>query len=488
MERTGITKLTNDNYDSWKLEVEFLLVREGLWKYVSPGVKPEAAANGANAAVLAAWDEGDQKARATIGLLLTRSQHGHIRNTNSAKAVWDNLERQHQKKTLTTKVHLLKRICDMNYHDGDNIEEHLLEFEDLFEKLANAGTKLDEDLQVVLVFRSLPNSFDALTTTLENRSGDDLTLQLVKGKIINEVHKRRESSVVDPVVLKTDDKKKSVVCYFCEKPGHKKRDCKLWQRQKNEGGASSSAGGENKEHKKMKQQAKAKVAKSEVQGFVFSASESVVKDWIVDSGASSHMCANRNFFVSLSEPRAGTPKSVTVADGKQAVVKGVGSCMICCYGEDGDEREITLSEVLFVPELDMNLVSVGRLVQKGVRVIFDQKGCTIASGDRVAAVALRSKGLYHLPIVERVNVASDQCHKKGCIHEWHRKLGHRDTQAILDLQRKELATGIKVMIALYMLHVNPACKGRWLGCHFPRRRSGSRKRFWTWYTAICVDR
>lgn len=53
MEKIGIAKLTNDNYDSWKLEVEFLLVREVLWKYVSPGVKPMAAANGANAGKLA---------------------------------------------------------------------------------------------------------------------------------------------------------------------------------------------------------------------------------------------------------------------------------------------------------------------------------------------------------------------------------------------------------------------------------------------------
>lgn len=57
MEKIGIAKLTNDNYDSWKLEVEFLLVREGLWKYVSPGVKPEVAASGSNVAELAAWDE-----------------------------------------------------------------------------------------------------------------------------------------------------------------------------------------------------------------------------------------------------------------------------------------------------------------------------------------------------------------------------------------------------------------------------------------------
>lgn len=142
MEKTGIIKLTNENYDTWKLEVEFLLVREGLWRYVVPGLKPELNANRSNAAEVAAWEDGDQRARATIGLLLSRSQLGHIRNTTSAKAVWENLKKQHEKKSLTSKVHILKRICDLKYHEGDDIEEHLMKFEDLFLEVLQCGYKV----------------------------------------------------------------------------------------------------------------------------------------------------------------------------------------------------------------------------------------------------------------------------------------------------------------------------------------------------------
>lgn len=75
MEKAGIAKLTSENYDSWKLDVEFLLVKEKLWRYVSPGVKPKLNKDQTNAAELEAWDEGDQQARATIGLLITKGQH-----------------------------------------------------------------------------------------------------------------------------------------------------------------------------------------------------------------------------------------------------------------------------------------------------------------------------------------------------------------------------------------------------------------------------
>lgn len=468
MERTGIIKLNNENYDSWKLEVEFLLVREGLWKFIEPGVKPGAAADGSNAAALSAWDEGDQKARATIGLLLSRSQHGLIRNTKTAKDVWVNLKKQHEKKSLTSKVHLLKRICDLKFKAGDDIVEHLIEFEDLFEKLANAGTKLDNDLQVVLIFRSLPSSFDALTTTLENRSEDELTLALVKDKIINEVQKRKEVVPADSV-LKVNEKMKSIVCHHCQKAGHKKRDCKLLMKQNKEVDTQGQRNGSAETKRTFKNPAKARVAASEEEAFVFSAREGPVEHWIVDSGASSHMCANPEFFVAIEEPNASTPRFVTVADGEKAMVKGVGNCQIVCYGQDGDTKQITLTEVLYVPDLDMNLVSVGQLVSKGANVNFDHGGCTIACGERVAAVAVRKNGLYHLRMVEYSKAMKVECCGKECVHDWHRKLGHRDVHVVQDLVQRQLATGIKVRNCGMKITCETCLAGKFARLPFPKK-------------------
>lgn len=78
-------------------------------------------------------------------------------------------------------------------------------------------------------------------------------------------------------------------------------------------------------------------------------------------------------------------------------------------------------------------------------------------------------------MVENANVASDQCHKKGCIHEWHRKLGHRDTQAILDLQRKELATGIKVNNCSVNATCEPCLQGKMARLPFPKKAKRNSK-------------
>ena len=125
-------------------------------------------------------------------------------------------------------------------------------------------------------------------------------------------------------------------------------------------------------------------------------------------------------------------------------MKGVGNCQINCYGRGDEEKQILLTDVLFVPDLDMNLISVGKLIQKGATIDFNEHGCTIAKGKQIAAMASRKNGLYHLRLVEQVKALNVNCDVKSCLHDWHRKFGHRDANAINELERLQLATGINI--------------------------------------------
>uniref|UniRef100_A0A8D8DKG1 (northern house mosquito) hypothetical protein n=1 Tax=Culex pipiens TaxID=7175 RepID=A0A8D8DKG1_CULPI len=131
MDRIGVVKLNGTNYCSWKRKVEFLLIRDDLWRYVV-GTKPVpwraavgSGSDGAagadqvvlNAAEIEAWDIGDQKARATIGLLMEDTQLSLIKNATTAKLCWNALKDHFETVTLTSKVVLLKRLCGMQYSD-----------------------------------------------------------------------------------------------------------------------------------------------------------------------------------------------------------------------------------------------------------------------------------------------------------------------------------------------------------------------------------
>lgn len=160
-----------------------MLVREELWRYVTPGEKPATESD-------AVWSAGDAKARATIGLI-EDNQHPLIRSSTTAKEAWTALQNHHQKVSLTSKVSLLKRICDKRFSEGEDMAEHIFGMEELFSSLANAGQQLEENLMVAMILRSLPSSYDTLTTALESRSDDELTLELVKRKLLDEAAKKR---------------------------------------------------------------------------------------------------------------------------------------------------------------------------------------------------------------------------------------------------------------------------------------------------------
>lgn len=181
----SVEKLRSGGYETWRFKVEMLLVRENLWKYVS-----EAAPN----PLTDAWKEGDAKARATIALLVDDCQHPLIRDSKTAQSTWDNIKNHHQKTTMTTKVSLLKKLCRAEYNENGDMEGHLFKMEELFSSLANAGQELDANLKVAMVLKSMPDSFDNLTTALETREDKNLTMDLVKGKLLDEAQKRMEKT------------------------------------------------------------------------------------------------------------------------------------------------------------------------------------------------------------------------------------------------------------------------------------------------------
>ena len=181
-----ITKLNNQNYQTWKFKVELLLTKEDLWDTLSSD-PPEPLTD--------AWRSKDCKARATIDLLLKDNQLHHVRKESTAKSTWTALQEYHEKSTLSNKVSLLKKLCDLKLTDGGNMESHLAQVEDLIDQFSSLGETLAEHSTVALFLSSLPDSYGTLISALETRDEADLTTELVKNKLIKEFKRRNETGV-----------------------------------------------------------------------------------------------------------------------------------------------------------------------------------------------------------------------------------------------------------------------------------------------------
>lgn len=126
-----------------------------------------------------------------IGLLVEVSQLIHIRKSTAAKEAWQSLKNYHEKSMLTSSIYLLRQICKLKLSETENMEEHVMTMQDLIDKLTTLGEEIKEHLFVAMLLSSLPESYGTLITALESRPEEELTLNFVTGKLIDEYRRRK---------------------------------------------------------------------------------------------------------------------------------------------------------------------------------------------------------------------------------------------------------------------------------------------------------
>lgn len=182
--RTSVQKLDGENYSIWSQKLELLLIREELWEMIKD-LPPNP--------VTSTWTKKNDKARATIGLLIEDNQLLHIKGAQTAREAWDMLREHHQKATLSNTIFLYKRIFRHQLAEGGDVERHVSEMLILIDKLAALGEELKDKLKLSLLLNSLPDSFSNLTISLECRNETDFTFEFVKGRVIDEYRGRKAS-------------------------------------------------------------------------------------------------------------------------------------------------------------------------------------------------------------------------------------------------------------------------------------------------------
>lgn len=91
---TRIECLSKDNYDTWCMQIEALMIKNELWEYVT-GEKPmPMVASGADEAALAlhqqrllAWKQSDRKARADLILSIHPSELTQVKRLETSRQV-----------------------------------------------------------------------------------------------------------------------------------------------------------------------------------------------------------------------------------------------------------------------------------------------------------------------------------------------------------------------------------------------------------------
>lgn len=150
-------------------------------------------------------------------------------------------------------------------------------------------------------------------------------------------------------------------------------------------------------------------------------------DWILDSGASDHMCSSKSMFSTISP--LNQPITISLPNGDILSISFAGTVQIT--------PEIILTNVLYVPNFKYNLLSIHRLTQQlNCTVNFTSTTCFLQGHSLRKPLALgdSQKGLYILSSVNNTvnqscfsSVASNtslSLNKNVSALTWHSRLGH----------------------------------------------------------------
>ncbi|XP_017760138.1 PREDICTED: uncharacterized protein LOC108550788 [Eufriesea mexicana] len=125
--------------------------------------------------------------------------------------------------------------------------------------------------------------------------------------------------------------------------------------------------------------------------FATAEEEEFIKDtkkartWLLDTGSTSHMCYERELFDKLTHDEG----QVTMVDkkGKKLISEGIGDVVV---KQVSSKNNIRLENVLCVPELTTNLLSVAKITDHGYTVKFHKYGAIIyRDPDKIELTAVR---------------------------------------------------------------------------------------------------
>lgn len=150
-------------------------------------------------------------------------------------------------------------------------------------------------------------------------------------------------------------------------------------------------------------------------------------DLVVDTGATVHTIANKNYLFNYRTVN----RTVKWGQAKSLTVTGIGDLKLKCIDTG---RSYTIKNVLFIPELGINLLSVSKL--KGCYTLIDEDiGLKLFDkpSRQLITRGYHRKGLYYIPFkVERsseghfsiLTATEKQPAETNLLKTWHSKLGH----------------------------------------------------------------
>jgi hypothetical protein len=342
----------------------------------------------------------------------------------SAKDVWDYLKKEYAGDERIRGIQSLNLIREFELQrmkDSETIKEYSDKLLGIVNKVRLLGITFSDCRIVEKILVIVPERYEASITTLENTK--DLS-KITLAELINALQAQeqrrlmRQDRVTEGALqakYPDSDKKKFFKknqvsnsskttvnqfpnkgkflkrnfpsCQHCNKLGHPPFKC--WKRPDAKCSKCHQMGHEAIicRTKFQKQDEDAQVASQDDEDQMFVATcfsvQTSSDHWLIDSGCTNHMTFDKSLFRNLQTTEVA---KVRIGNGDCIATKGKGTIAITT-----NSGTKTISDVLYVLDIDQNLLSVGQLIKKGMKVVFENQSCYIfyAAGQKILQAKMR---------------------------------------------------------------------------------------------------
>ena len=411
------------NYATWKFEMQSLLISDGLWKCVM-GADTD--------------PDRDERALAKINLNVQRIVYPYIIGKEKAKDAWDALEATFQDKGHKGKYALQRSLFRIELTNFESIEAYVGHILLVHQTLTDIGAPFSDEILANIMLGGWPDSFATVIDALEGVNRE-LSSDIAKKKLLslhNGGHGGTNATPSESAIFvknKGAAGKSSVTCYYCKKVGHMKFACPVLKKK--------LSGGQSKSPVSDKSSKPAVLATGSGSGYAVTSRPNVLDSerevsllsvampaekfspacWLVDSGATHHMCYELSLFSEITE----CSKTVSVADSSRTECKGIGTVKV----RHGN-RTLKINDVEYVPGFIANLLSVSQLVKRGFVVVMEDGICTIMKPSVATfepLIAYERNGLFCFGREVPQALVTSNGSLSAVSHNydlWHARLGH----------------------------------------------------------------
>jgi len=366
----------SSNYPTWKNLVKQALLNAGAFAYVlgkGKGAKPKTKNEDEDLidedSEYGKWSRGNAKAYTILHRTCGQEPMRTIRSTDNAATAWQLLKDRYEGRGFFLIAQGLDQIANISYKDHENVAAFNAKFKDIKASITDAGLTMPATYYINLYLRQVAATFPTWSERQRSKLRMTDTLKLPTDKELDELmldllDENRALSILEdstsnalalygnkPQRTGTGRKLRNpnLKCTHCDKMGHTHERC----------------------FKKHPELLKSKDL-DKTNPIALTACYSVTPidmrkgEWILDTGASHHMCNDRNLFEDyIINPSK--ELSITTA-GSNTRAEGKGSVILDVIKRDKGITRVRLENVLHMPNLAVNLISGPQLTQKGVYI------------------------------------------------------------------------------------------------------------------------